>query len=198
MRGAEEAERTRAFVTKYQELVVNTCFHFLHDIDDAHDVAQEVFLTALRLAPSISADNEWRAWLYRSASHRSLTALRARKRRSWLRSIWDSPVNRNEHVNRRPDGGPAVNPNDVAAPERTRPDRVLENAELEKALDGAIAALPQRQRIAFTLQRYEQLASSEIASIMRIRTNAVDALLHRARTTLRTRLLRQYQEFLDQ
>jgi RNA polymerase sigma-70 factor (ECF subfamily) len=101
-------------------------------------------------------------------------------------------------VNRRLDGGPAVNPNDVAAPERTRPDRALENAELEKALDGAIAALPPRQRIAFILQRYEQLASSEIASIMRIRTNAVDALLHRARTTLRTRLLRQYQEFLDQ
>ncbi len=182
---ASDEAQVQEFVKKYQKLVVGTCYHFVRDIDDAHDIAQEVFLAALSIAPAIVVEAEWRAWLYRSASRRSLNVLRARKRRSWIQSLWGHSR----------DGKRLEN---VAGAERIRPDRALENAELQKAIDAAIAALPQRQRIAFTLHRSEELGSSEIAAIMRLRSNAVDALLHRARVHLRKSLLKHYREFIDQ
>lgn len=178
-------DAARVFVETYQDLVVNTCFHFVRDIDDAHDIAQEVLLAALRLIPQLSADHDWRAWLYRTASNRSLNALRARKRRRWLRPFHYAAGEHRDNLR------------NVAGAELRRPDRVLENAELQLALDSAIAALPPRQCVAFTLHLYEGLAGSEIAEIMLLKINAVDALLHRARTHLRKRLLKQYQEFLD-
>jgi RNA polymerase sigma factor (sigma-70 family) len=181
---SDTERRFRLFVETYQELVVNTCYHFLRDADEAHDVAQEVFVAAHLHQSRITEHSSWRAWLYRTASHRSLNALRARKRRRWLRPF----------ESLRDEG---IDPATVAVSKNKQPDREIETAELRRALELATEKLPGRQRMAFVLHRYEGLSNSEIAVIMLLRVNAVDQLLHRARTFMRKQLFREYQEFIE-
>ncbi len=172
------------FVRKYQDVVVNTCNHFLRDMDESYDLAQLIFMAALSVSDRITTDTEWRAWLYRAAVNRSLNVLRSRKRRRWLRSL----------TGRHEDG---IDPNNVAGPDRQRPDRELEVAELQREMDVAVANLPDRQRTAFILHRHEGLTNNEIAIVMQIRTKAVDSLMHRALTNLRKRLLNHYKELRE-
>jgi RNA polymerase sigma-70 factor (ECF subfamily) len=171
----------RRFVETHQDAVVNTCYHLVRDLDEAHDIAQQVFMSALSVADRIATDAEWRAWLYRAAVTRSLNVLRSRKRRKWITSLSGN----------RDDG---IDPVNVAALDRLRPDRLLEIAELRRELDVAVDELPDRQRTAFVLHRYEGLTSTEIAVIMQLRTKAVESLLHRGVTRLRQRLLNHYRE----
>jgi DNA-directed RNA polymerase specialized sigma24 family protein len=78
-------QRFSVLIENYSDVVVNTCHHYLRDVDDAHDVAQEVFLAAFRHFDGISDESAWRTRLYRTASHKSLNTLCSRKRRAWLR-----------------------------------------------------------------------------------------------------------------
>ena len=73
------------------------------------------------------------------------------------------------------------------SPER-RPDSELLQAELQQAVDAAIAALPETQRMAVVLRRYDQLSYEEIAEVLQLSVSAVKSLLFRARGTLRESL----------
>jgi RNA polymerase sigma-70 factor (ECF subfamily) len=74
-----------------------------------------------------------------------------------------------------------------ANPDR-QPDAELLQAELQRAVDAAIASLPETQRMAVVLRRYEQLSYEEIAVVLEISVSAVKSLLFRARSTLRESL----------
>ena len=58
----------------------------------------------------------------------------------------------------------------------------------QRAVDDAIAKLPDTQRMAVVLRRYEQLSYEEIADVLKLSVSAVKSLLFRARTTLRESL----------
>jgi RNA polymerase sigma-70 factor (ECF subfamily) len=70
----------------------------------------------------------------------------------------------------------------------TRPDSALLETELQGAIESAIAALPETQRMAVVLRRYEELSYEEIAEVLDQSVPAVKSLLFRARTELRERL----------
>jgi len=70
------------------------------------------------------------------------------------------------------------------------PDDAMEQKELGKAIDRAIAELPKKQRIAVVLRRYQKLPYDEIAKITGLSIAAVKSQLFRARTTLRESLAR--------
>ena len=73
------------------------------------------------------------------------------------------------------------------------PDEETLNAELWRAIDQAIAALPETQRMAVVLRRYEDLSYEEIAEVMETSVSAIKSLLFRARGQLRE-ALRDYLE----
>jgi RNA polymerase sigma-70 factor, ECF subfamily len=81
----------------------------------------------------------------------------------------------------------------IAAASEHRPDAELLQEELRQAVDAAIAALPESQRMAVILRRYEGMPYEEIAEVLGLSVSAVKSLLFRARTTLRDAL----QDFLD-
>jgi RNA polymerase sigma-70 factor (ECF subfamily) len=70
-----------------------------------------------------------------------------------------------------------------------QPDAQLLQAELQQAVDAAIAALPEAQRMAVVLRRYEQCSYEEIATVLNLTISAVKSLLFRARSSLRESLL---------
>ncbi len=70
------------------------------------------------------------------------------------------------------------------------PDASLLERELQGAIEAAIAQLPETQRLAVVLRRYDDLSYEEIADVLDQSVPAVKSLLFRARTELRTRLSR--------
>ena len=70
------------------------------------------------------------------------------------------------------------------------PDASLLENELQQAIEEAIMQLPESQRMALILRRYEQLSYEEIAEILDLSVPAVKSVLFRARTELRSRLSR--------
>jgi RNA polymerase sigma-70 factor (ECF subfamily) len=79
---------------------------------------------------------------------------------------------------------PARHPGDPAA----QPDATLLDTELRAAIDTAIESLPENQRLAVVLRRYENLPYEEIAEVLATSVPSVKSLLFRARTTLRESL----------
>jgi RNA polymerase sigma-70 factor (ECF subfamily) len=74
------------------------------------------------------------------------------------------------------------------------PDASLLEQELRQAIDAAIADLPETQRLAVILRRYEDLSYEEIAETLDQSVSAVKSLLFRARTELRSSLSRYLTE----
>ena len=69
----------------------------------------------------------------------------------------------------------------------------LESDELRQTLKSAIDNLPENQRVAFTLNKFEELPYAEIAEVMQISLSAVESLIHRAKINLQKRL-RHYRD----
>lgn len=126
----------------------------------AEDIVQEAFLRVWRSAPRWRPQAKFRTWLYRIVVN---LCLNARRRAPHL------PLDA---------AGEARDP----AP---TPDEHLEAGERDRRLADAIAALPERQRAAILLTYQEGLGNAEVADVLGTSISAVEALLGRARQTLR-------------
>jgi RNA polymerase sigma-70 factor, ECF subfamily len=173
-RGNEQA--FRELVENYQKMVVNTCFGMVHNIEDAEDIAQEVFIEVFRSIHKFRADSKLSTWLYRMAINRSLNYIRDNKRNKWFQSFEDSVKSKNTlHEN-------LINKN------TDHPEYVLENTQRATLLHEAIDSLAENQKIAFTLSKYEELSYQEISKVMDVSVSSVESLLHRAKKNLQKKL----------
>jgi len=84
----------------------------------------------------------------------------------------------------------------AAAPARTRPDAELERDERLRILQNALDSLPENQRIAITMSKYEGFSQQEIADVLGATVSAVESLIHRAKQNLRKKLYRYYERNL--
>jgi RNA polymerase sigma-70 factor (ECF subfamily) len=164
----------QALVAEHQNRVVNICFRFLRNEEDARDTAQDVFLDVYRALPAFRGEAALSTWIHRIAVTKSLDALRRSKRKK--RQEAGGLVGTTEEIEREAaDAGPD-------------PGKALEDGERADLLGRAVAALPRKQRIAVTLSKYEGMSSVEIAGILGTTPGAVDSLVHRAQAALRRKL----------
>jgi len=154
----------QALVARKGPRMLALAYRLLGDRVEAEDVAQEAMLRAWRQAP------RWRpggarfdTWMHRVGLNLCYDRLRRRRE-----IPTDAPP---EQV----DQGPA-------------PDRRMLTAELATRVDGALAALPARQREALVLCHYQELGNIEAAALMRISVEALESLLSRGRRALRVAL----------
>lgn len=169
----------RQFVDNHQVNVYNICFSFLQNEHNAEDVAQEVFIEAIRNAEKFRGDSKLSTWLYRIAVNRSLNFLRDnRKRRFWIELDSFFGINDDQDISK--DMGPVTDEDQLVKQE-------------QKLLIGrAIQALPENQRTAFTLNKLEDLSYAEVAEIMQTSLSSVESLIHRARVGLQKKLRNYY------
>jgi RNA polymerase sigma-70 factor, ECF subfamily len=169
----------KMLVETYQKLVVNTCFGLLQNTEDAEDIAQEVFIEVFRSIQNFRADAKLSTWLYRIAVNRSLNHIRDNKRRKWFQSFDDVVKEKNLQLNQYASENPGTE---------------LENMQRANILHEAIGSLPENQKTAFTLNKYEDLSYKEIAEIMDISVSSVESLIHRAKTGLQKKLYTCYKK----
>ena len=181
-----ESEAYATLLTTYQDRVVNTCYRFVGHAQDAEDVAQEVFVEVLQSVGSFRGDAKLSTWIYRVAVTKSLDYVRKKTRKKRLGHLKQVLGFQGDEDDR------PLEPADDNAPTDS-----LEQQERAHILNQAIAALPENQRIALTLNQYEGLAYAEVAGVMGTSVSAVESLLHRAKKNLRKRLTRYYDDIID-
>ncbi len=170
--GAGDAKAFRLLVELHQQRVVGTAFRILGNLEDAHDAAQQVFLRIWKSAPRYEPTARFTTWLYTIV--KNLTANEIRRRQAKPVTSLDTAAE--EHFFQ------------VADDSQPNPHEQLQQAELEKSVNEAIATLPEPQRLAVTLRAHQDLAYEEIAEILATSVSAVKSLLFRARSALREKL----------
>lgn len=182
LKGGEEAAY-RIVLERYQTLVLNCAFKFLRDRHAAEEITQEVFIQVFKSIDTFRSEAALSTWIYRIAVTRSLNLVKSMKRQKrfgvFIRLFGtDRPE---EHL---------------AAEEKEQPDQELENSERARILTLALEKLPENQRIAFTLSKYDALSYAEIARILNSTIPSVESLIHRARKNLEKILYSYYRHHL--
>jgi RNA polymerase sigma-70 factor (ECF subfamily) len=171
-----ERDKFRIFVEKYQQLVFRTCMGFVHNKEDADDLTQEVFLKAYQSLPDFKMKSAFSTWLYRIAVNASLNRVRKSSGTSFLQrleSLFGSENKTDWQLT-------AVDTDD--------PENIIIRKEHSQWLQKALDSLPENQRTAIVLSKYDDLSQKEIAEIMNTTEGAVEALLQRAKKNLREKL----------
>ena len=151
-------------VREHQSMVFSVCWHFLHNRDQAEDVAQEVFLGLHRNIASIQSAAHAGHWLRKVAVQRAIDAGRRRFRR------------------------PQVALADVAEPVADAPVR---DPMLGETLRRLIATLPETPRMVMVLRYQEDLDPAEIGQVMEMPVATVKSHLQRSLALLREKLTRR-------
>ncbi|MBU6182153.1 MAG: sigma-70 family RNA polymerase sigma factor [Verrucomicrobia bacterium] len=163
----------RAFeilVERHQNMVVGTAAKMLGGVEGAEDLAQQVFLRAWQAAGRYRPTAKFTTWLLTIT--RNLVFNECRRRMAHRTVSLDDP---DSGLPERACGGAAG-------------AEALHERELERAVDAAIAALPESQRLAVVLRRFEAMPYGEIAEVLGTSVPAVKSLLFRARADLQVRL----------
>lgn len=163
-------------VRRYQGRVASLAYRYLGSAADAEDVAQEVFLRIYRARESYRPTARFSTWVHRITVNASLNLLRRRRVR--------------RHVNAElPAGGGGEGAPEPEDPAAEAPGAALEDAELADVLRRIIDDLPERQRTAILLNKYQGLSYEDTAAALELSLPAVKSLLTRARVNIKERLL---------
>jgi RNA polymerase sigma-70 factor (ECF subfamily) len=161
-------------VERHQRLVAGTVARMLGSNSDGEDIAQQVFVRVWKSAKRYVPRAKFTTWLLKITRNLVFNELRRRSRYAQL------PLQVESEDEERP----------IKDERATAPDASLLEQELQLAIETAIAQLPETQRMAVVLRRYDELSYEEIAEVLGQSVPAVKSLLFRARIELRTRLSR--------
>ena len=158
---------------KYRSSVVHFLFRMVQNHAVAEELAQEVFLRVYRSRSTYEPTAKFTTWLFRIATHLALNALRdTRNEKSQERLDDDSSDLPARQVS---DNQPSIE------------QYLLYQARLDEVRH-AVRMLPEKQRAAVLMHKYEEMEYSQIAKVLNCSESAVKSLLFRAYETLRARL----------
>ena len=165
-------EAFRQLIALYQDKIFRVCYGLLQNREDAEEIAQDVFVEVFRSIQKFKGDSSLSTWLYRIAVNKSLNRIKKNKNKSWLVFI-DTLFPQSEQ-------------NAVTKGSYTPgPDRILERKESTGIVEDILNKLPENQRIAFTLHKYEDLPHKQIAEIMSVSVPSVESLIFRAKENIK-------------
>lgn len=170
--GEGDHQAFRELVVAYQDIVVGTVARMLGNASDAEDIAQQVFLRIWRSAKRYKPDAKFTTYLFTVTRNLVFNETRRRSRK---KEVSSDERETDFHIQ-------------SESPANERPDAEVLQSELQQAIDAAIASLPEPQRLAVVLRRYEDMPYEEIAKVLGVTVPAVKSLLFRARTSLRQSL----------
>jgi RNA polymerase sigma-70 factor (ECF subfamily) len=158
---------------KHRLPVIHFLYRMVQNQAVAEELAQEVFLRVYRSRESYEPTAKFTTWLFRIATHLALNSLRDGKHRRM-----------EEHLD---DDSSETPVRQVSDQRPTVEQRMLHQSRMEE-IRRAVATLPEKQRAAVLMHKYDEMEYSQIAKVLSCSESAIKSLLFRAYETLRARL----------
>lgn len=162
-------------VEKFRRPMVGFMYRMARNPAVAEELAQEVFLRVYRSRRTYAASAKFTTWLYRIATNLAVNHLRGEGQREQRRVSLDEPQE---------ETGTHLDPPDTRL---TAEEQMLRRERLA-AIRSHVEALPERQRMAVLMHKYQGLDYRQIAEVLELSESATKSLLFRAYETLRERL----------
>ncbi len=157
--------------------VFNLIYRFVASREIAEDLTQEVFIKVYRCASSYRPQAKFQTWLYQIAKNISLNELRRHTKKDV--SLDETFETEDGQLKR-----------EIADTNALTPSQEIIQQETVEEIQAAIQSLPENQRMAVILRRYENLSYEDIAKTMNCSLEAVKSLLNRAKESLKEKLSR--------
>jgi len=166
---------------KYRTPVVNFLYRMVRDAAAAEDLAQEVFLRVYRARGQYLPTAKFTTWMFRIATNLAFNALRDGRYRQMEVSIDQSGVDRSGD-------GESKQPALEIADRQPSIELELIRRDRAELIRRAVESLPEKQRAAVLLHKYQEMDYDEIARVLGCSESALKSLLFRAYETLRVEL----------
>jgi len=162
-------------VNRHQTSVLNLIYRFMGDRLKSEDLAQETFLQVWRSAKTYQRKSKFTTWLYRICANLCLNEIKSARRKKWLQFFKNNPDSKQSE-------------NEDLLDESPNPEDLLLARERNQQITNALQSLPENQRIALILKRYDNFSYEEISRVLGCSIAAVESLLVRAKRTLQKKL----------
>ena len=163
-------------VGKYHRAMINFLYRMVHNQAVAEELAQEVFLRVYRSRESYRAEAKFTTWLYRIATNLAVNHARdTRHERSAQNVYLDAPDEESGTTPDVADDAPSV-------------EQSMLRDERMAAIRAHVIALPERQRMAVLMHKYQGMDYRQIGEVLKLSESATKSLLFRAYQTLRDKL----------
>ena len=157
-------------VQKYQSKIIQLAYRYVHDQDEAMDIAQEAFIKAYKALGRFRGDSAFYTWIYRIAINTAKNHLVASSRRPPRADIDAQEAEQYDSA--------------TGLKEYATPERMLLKDEIKETIAGAIENLPDDLRTAITLREFEGMSYEEIAQAMDCPIGTVRSRIFRARDAI--------------
>jgi RNA polymerase sigma-70 factor, ECF subfamily len=178
---AGDVEAFEALTNRNERRVYSLALRMLRQEQDAEDVTQQTFLSALENLRGFRGEASFSTWLLRIATHAALKIIRRRKGLETV-SL--------EEATERTDGSDTIPHPEYIADWRQSPEELVHKNEIRRLLDDALAQLDEKQRLVFLLRDVEGLSIKETAEALGLTESNTKVRLLRARLQLRELLTR--------
>jgi RNA polymerase sigma-70 factor (ECF subfamily) len=179
---AGESEAFRLLIEMEKKKVLNICFRFVNDKEDAEELAQDTFIEVYRSISTFRGVSSLSTWIYRIAVSKSLNFIRNKKRRKRRGTITRLSYSDREEIQ-------------LAGSVSNSPDEILAQKNRALILQNALDSLPANQHAAFILSKYDEMSYEEIAAVMNISISAVESLIFRAKSNLQKKLYSYFKDY---
>jgi RNA polymerase sigma-70 factor (ECF subfamily) len=166
-----DRDRFTELVKRYEKRVINYVYRITHRYEEAHDLAQEIFVKVYLALDRFDPKYQFSTWLFRIAQNSAIDALRKK-------AVSEVPLTSKATD----DEGPKER---EFADSGISPYRALKNKELSAAIDEAVLNLPADYRELIQLRHFAELSYEEIASMKKLPLGTVKNKLFRARNMLK-------------
>jgi len=163
-------------IQKYRKPIVHFMYRMVHNQAVAEELSQEVFLRVYRSRETYRAEARFSTWLYRIATNLGVNYARDTRHERSASTVYLDEV----------DSDTGTTP-DVADATPGAEARLLRRERLE-AIRQHVLALPERQRMAVLMHKYEGMDYKQIGDVLKLSESATKSLLFRAYQTLREKL----------
>ena len=178
---AGELDAFEALTNRYEQRVYSLALRMLRQEQDAEDVTQQTFLSALENLDGFRGDAAFATWLLRIATHAALKVIR---KRNGLDTV------SLEEATEEADGYDTIPHPEYIADWRQSPEQLVHKNETQRLLDDALARLDEKHRLVFLLRDVEGLSVKETAAALGLSEANTKVRLLRARLQLREQLTR--------
>ena len=169
-----DEESFRVLLEKHRNPLVHFLYRMVQEQAVSEELAQEVFLRIYKSRQSYEPTARFTTWMFRIATHLALNWLRDEKNNRAQERLDD-------------DRGGNLPAREVTDRQPSIEQRMVYRAKLQEVRD-AIGKLPEKQRAAVLMHKYQEMEYSQIANVLECSESAVKSLLFRAYETLRVRL----------